>query len=658
MRRGLLAALLISAVAVATGAVRPVTDAPTHSKPRAAADLTAPLAGARSARNASYVISTRLDARAHRLDGREVLTWRNISRASASELPFHLYYNAWKDSRSTFMREAALAWRGMSSVSDEDRGWTRVTAIRLLSSPGSAIDLMPSRRFIAPDDGNGDDQTVMSVALPRAVLPGETVQVAIEWTAKIPRTIARTGVVGDYYFLGQWFPKVGVLEDGGWNCHQFHASTEFFADYGVYDVSMTVPRGWVVGATGIEQSHRNNSDGTTTWRYLEEDVHDFAWTTSPHYVERRERFAHQGLPPVEMRLLLQPEHVSQAERHFRATRAALRYYGQWFGAYPYTHITIVDPAWQSGAGGMEYPTLFTAGTRWLAPAGTMSPEGVTIHECGHQFWYALVGNNEFEDAWLDEGLNTYSTARVIEHAYRGENHLVRRFFGFLPYVFDDIALDRADEDGLDDYRRAPRMDVPSTPSFRYWPASGGVVSYSKTALWLHTLENYLGWPTFRRCLATYFDRWKFRHPKPSDFFQTVNDVSGRDLTWFFDQVYRDSRVFDYGIDVLSASPGHSLVVARRYADGVFPVNIRVRFQNGEVVRVPWDGRDQWKSLSFDRRSPAVSAEVDPDHILVLDVNPVNNSRTAEPPTDAASTKWAVAWMVWLQDLLVTYAFLV
>jgi hypothetical protein len=616
--------------------------------------------GARSARNANYTITVRL----------------------TSELRFHLYYNAWKNTGSTFFREAALAGASLRQIREQDFGWTQVTAVRLVGGNGAPLDLTSARRYVSPDDGNADDQTVMSVALPRPVAPGETVEVAIEWTAKIPRAFVRTGVAGSYYFLAQWFPKIGVLEDEGWNCHQFHASTEFFADYGVYDVSMTVPKGWIVGATGVEREHADHPDGTTTWRYHEEDVHDFAWTTSPDYVERRARFEHPTLPPIEMRLLLQPEHAAQAERHFRATRAALRYYGEWFGAYPYGHITIVDPAWQSGAGGMEYPTLFTAGTRWLAPPGVTSPEGVTIHECGHQFWYALVGNNEFEDAWLDEGLNTYSTARVVEQAYKNENHLARRFFGgFVPFVFGDIDMTRVDGDGIAGYRQAARSDAPSTPSFRYWPATGGAISYSKTALWLHTLENYLGWPTFRKCLAAYFERWKFRHPRPADFFQVVNEVSGRDLTWFFDQVHRSTRVFDYGIDVLRTAPSASAgffdrggrptfvqaaaagthrttVVVRRYGDGVFPVDVVVRFANGETVREHWDGSGQWKAFTYERAAPAVSAEVDPEHVLVLDVNTTNNSRVVQPKSAAASTKWMVTWMVWLQDLLVTYAYFV
>src|SRR3990172_7586073 len=125
-----------------------------------------------------------------------------------------------------------------------------------------------------------------------------------------------------------------------------------------------------------------------------------------------------------MRLLLQPEHADQADRHFAATRAALEYYGTWFGPYPYGHITIVDPVTTfnpasqgESTGGMEYPTLFPAGTRLAVPLAGTQPESVTVHEAGHQFWYGIVATNEFEHAWMDEGFNTFSTARVLDVAY-------------------------------------------------------------------------------------------------------------------------------------------------------------------------------------------------------------------------------------------------
>src|ERR1051325_3884715 len=359
-----------------------------------------------SPRNASYTIAARLDPATHVVTGTETIAWRNVTRTTATELQFHLYWNAWKTDRSTFMRERALCG-ALPAVADSARSRIGVASITL-----GGADLTGSQHFIAPDDGNESDQTVMAVPLAQPIGPGGTATIQVAWTAHVPRTFARTGVIGNFYFIAQWFPKLGVLQDDGWNCHQFHASTEFFSDYGSYDVALTVPRGWIVGATGVERAQRE-SDGGTLHHYYQEDVHDFAWTTSPDFTERTAEFTHPTLPPVTMRLLLQPEHLDQANRHFDATRTTLKYYGEWYGPYPYGHITIVDPAYQSGAGGMEYPTLFTAGTRWIAPRPVSRPEGVTVHEAGHQWWYGLVGNNEFEDAWLDEGLNQFSEGRAI-----------------------------------------------------------------------------------------------------------------------------------------------------------------------------------------------------------------------------------------------------
>ena len=248
-------------------------------------------------------------------------------------------------------------------------------------------------------------------------------------------------------------------------------------------------------------------------------------TTSPGRRARttssgRERFAHPGLPPVDLRLLLQPEHAGQADRHFQAARAALRYFGEWFGAYPYPNLTIVDPAWQSGAGGMEYPTLITAGTRWLAPRGVAEPEDVVVHETGHQFWYGVVATNEIEHAWMDEGLTTYSTARALEQFFGPQSYSERYFGGFIPWVYKDLPLTRAvDGNRLAAYRAAGNRDVPATATWRYWPATAPAITYSKTALWLHTLERLLGWETVQRILQTYFARYAFKHPKPAGFLR-------------------------------------------------------------------------------------------------------------------------------------------
>ncbi|HQZ39236.1 MAG TPA: M1 family metallopeptidase [Vicinamibacterales bacterium] len=638
-------------------------------------------------RTASYSIDATLDADARTLTGRETITWRNPGGVPAYSIRLHLYWNAWRNTGSTWLSQLALAGveGDLLDRPAGEFGWQQVTELRVVNPDGSpGPDLMPSFRYIQPSDQNSADRSLAAADLPAGVAPGQTVRLQVGWRAQVPRTFSRTGVIGNYFFIGQWFPKLGVFDGDGWVARQFFANTEFFADFGSYDVRLTVPRGWVVGATGREVSRTDTDGEATIHRYTQDDVHDFAWTTSPDFVEARERFEHEGLPPVEMRLLLQPEHRGQEERHFAATAAALRYYGEWYGPYPYPQITIIDPAWQSGSGGMEYPTLFTAGTRWLAPRGTNQPESVTVHEAGHQFWYGLVASNEVVDAWMDEGFNTFSEERVQSLAFT-PNYRVERFFGgFIPWQYRDIAVSRAtDGNGLNGYRRAARRDMPSTPSYLYWPATHADITYGKTALWMHTLERMLGWDRLRQVMATYFHRYRFKHPRPDDFFAVANAESGRDLTWFFDEVYRSSNVFDYAVERLdsvpvgsrgfvepapgaplqfqeSANPGlfRTTVVLRRIGEAKFPVDMVVTFEDGERVRETWDGQARWRPFIYEKPARAVSAQVDPDRVLLLDVNYTNNSVTLRPQAGAAADHWTLKWMVWLQDLLMDYAFFV
>jgi len=262
---------------------------------------------------------------------------------------------------------------------------------------------------------------------------------------------------------------------------------------------------------------------------------------------------------------------------------------------------------------------------------------------------------------MDEGLNTFSTGRVMEQAFT-PNYLDLRYFdGSVPWVFRDIPISRAtNENGLNGYRNNAEADVQATPTYRYWPGTATFITYSKTALWLNTLERYLGWPVLQQVMSTYFDRWKFRHPVPQDFFQVVNEVSGKDMTWFFDQVYRSSNAFDYGVQefssVRSGKVYRTLVVARRFGEATFPVDVVTTFRNGEKVTERWNGLDRRAMYTYERPSEALSVEVDPGRVLLLDVNYTNNSRTLRPRAAEASVKWTLKWMVWLQELMLTYGF--
>lgn len=634
-----------------------------------------------SARTASYDIDVALDPATRTITGSEIITWRNPGQIPAYSIRLHLYWNAFRNTNSTWLKQRRLAGdEPFASGAAGDFGYTNVTRLVRLNDDGTETDLMKDFRFISPDDQNADDRSLAAATLVNAVEPGGTMRLRVEWTGRFPRNFDRTGAIGNYFFVSQWFPKLGVFEAGGWNARQFFANAEFYSDFGNYDVRMTVPSGWLVGATGLEQS-RTDAGGKTTHRYVQEDVHDFAWTTSPDFLEKRQQFELPGRAPVQLRLLLQPEHEHLADRHFAGAVAALKYYGEWYGAYPYPTLTIVDPAFQSDSGGMEYPTIFTAGTRWLSPRYTNDPEYVVLHEAGHQFWYGLVANNEVEFAWLDEGINEFSDSRVQDIALQ-PNFFLERFFGdFIPWQYRDLPLKRTDTNYLSTYRRNPDRDSLSVPTASLWPGTHQNMSYHKAALMLHTLERIYTWDVMQRVLSIFFAQSKFGHPRPEEFFAILDQVTGKDHAWFREQVYQSSNTFDYSIDRLVSEPiaargmlespegltfqetkvdgqFRTTVVVRRLEAGQFPVDVLVTFSNGEQAREKWDGRGRWGVFTFDRPVKAVSAQIDPERVLLLDINYTNNSRTLEPKTEEAATKWTLRWMVWLQDLFMSASFLV
>ena len=620
-------------------------------------------APARSPRNASYVIEAVLDPATRTLTGTGQLTWRNVSNVPATELRFHLYWNAWRDTQSSWMREWHLARnQPVAAPPASDLGSIDVTRLIVAGQ-----DALPAARFIAPDDGNAQDRTVLQVPLARPLAPGETVAIDLGWTSRVPRPFRRAGAVGNYFFIAQWFPKIGVLrrrrlELSPISCRR-RSSLQISAS--MTSVSLCRPAG-SSAPRARERSKIDRGNGTTTHRYTEADVHDFAWTTSPAFVERHDRFEAPGLPAVDIRLLLQPEHTEQADRHFSAARAALKYYGEWFGPYPYGHLTIVDPiasfsAAQGGSDGRDgIPDAVHRRHRWYAPWTEIDPESLTVHEAGHQWWHGMVATNEVEHAWMDEGLNTFAEARVVAAAWPRRFVAVKRYFGgLIPWSFADVPWSR-DLDGghLDWYRPAARADVQATPSWRYWPGRRAEITYLKTALWLGTLEKQLGWPTLQRILSTYFQRGAFRHPTPEEFFAIAGEMSGRDLTAFFDAVHRSSATFDYGVAQVTMGAGQQTVVVRRYADGVFPTTVRVRFDDGKSVDEAWDGTAPWHAFRYATPARITSVEVDPDRVLLLDLNYTNNSWTSRPSAAAASGKWALRWLTWLEDVLLTYAFFV
>jgi hypothetical protein len=583
---------------------------------------------------ADYTIRARVEPTERSLSGEETITWSNATHDDVFDLEFHSYWNAFANNRSTHMRESAGSARGSAMLAD-DWGWQRITSIEI-----DGRELVSKLRYIQPDDEEADDRTVFSVPLPAINRPGESVKVNVKWEARIPRVRERTGCKDDFLFIAQWFPKLGVYDAGnGWNCHQFHASTEFFSDYGTYDVTLDLPARYEgkIGASGVEAEPERSNGERVIARFVAPSaadqkrdelfgkhplVHDFAWTADPRYVVHDEFTFHfdewaaryksevervalalgRGIDELRSRdvavtLLMHPEHDDQAQRHFEAACASLFFYGLWFGGYPYEHITVVDPAWGAGgAGGMEYPTLFTAGSRMFTWPAMHQPESVTVHECGHQFWYGLVGNNEFEAAWLDEGFNTFSQNETLPLAF-GPSHAASEYSGlFLDgaplarepgghVVADALAL-RAwplsktialhpvrSSAFIDWWRSQPALSFAHMRDDARWSARNGYLadpdsdpidtsgwkyvdaqsyrqnSYRRPSVMLATLEGLVGRDRFLRGMRLYSERWRYGHPYPQDFFDAFNTGANVDVSWYFDEAFRGTSTVDWSVEV-------------------------------------------------------------------------------------------------------------
>ncbi len=619
---------------------------------------------------ASYEISCRLDPDKKTVSGSQILTWTNRTTRPAATLQMHLYLNAFRNTLSTY-------WRETFHNGDATRlpdSWGSIELTRMtLSSDGT--DLLATLRYLAPDDANPDDRTVAEVDLPRPVEPGQTIAVSMDFVSRLPRVISRTGYKGDFFLVAQWFPKVGVLEPSGWNCHQFHAESEFFADFGNYDVTIEAPARYKgrIGATGSLVSQRETSDGRVFLRFRQESVHDFAWTADPGFLVRRDIFREPGIGDVEILLLLQPEHAAQTERHLHAVHAGLEGFGRLLGSYPYPTLTVVDPPWGArAAGGMEYPTLITAGTSLVAPASLQAPEAIILHEVGHQYFYGLLASNEFEEPWLDEGFTTYVADRILKAVY-GDRRSALDVFG-IPFPLGiDVRLP------LDNNRRyfadatADPLGIPSWKfrSDRIYAA----LAYSKAALALATIERIVGRPAMDRALRLYSDRFRFRHPKTGDFIRALSDATGQDTRWLFDRTFFSSgRVDDAVIEARTEraqrphglfekdgalAPGpaaglartrgwDSLVTVVRRGDVALPVDVLLRFEGGRSYRARFEGQERWKRFRVENGPRLIEAVLDPDEKILLDADRTNNGRRPEADPRAAS-RWTARAVFWLEN---------
>jgi len=601
-----------------------------------------------SQRLTGYRIDATLDPLAKTVSGKMEAFWVNNSTDNVPDIQMHMYLNAFRSNKTTLYKE-----KGGSPGSQKiDLGWININSI----TDREGRSLVSGMDFISPDDGNDDDMSVLQIILPEPVKPGDTVFLKVDFESKLPSSIMRTGFNDDFFFVAQWFPKFGVYEKegmikGAWNCHQFHANSEFYSNHSVFDVNITVPEEFIVGSGGLFIKEVI-SEKSKTLTYRAEDIVDFAWTAWPGYAVYEDKWRN-----VAITFLGPPERKDQAGRQLQAVKNALEYLDEKVGPYPWPHLTFVDPpAKGNGAGGMEYTTLFTSQSAYGIPDYIHFPEMVTIHEFGHAYFMGILASNEFEEPWLDEGVNTFWEERIVDHYYGEKSGIVNH-----PLLkISDKSLSRLA------YVSSENRQVVSNSeySWNYPHGTYGMMSYNKTGTILYTLMGITGEETIDEVFREYYKKWAFRHPSGKDFINIVNEVVvrkhgnkyGADMNWFFDQTIYGTGVVDYKVsgikntrvssytglslenDSLIFIPGkigrdsiyNTVVQLERTGEIMLPVEVLIHFDNDESIIEKWDGKARFKDFRFTGSRKADWVKIDPEYKIRMDVNFTNNSYTVEP----------------------------
>ena len=656
-----------------------------------------------SDRVVSYRIDAELDAAKHTVHGKEQLQWRNRSDREVRSIYMHLYLNAFADEGSTFFTERAVLTahgrsRGNASLEKGQWGWIDLNSVRQADT-----DLKVT--FVQPDNGPATDRSVVRIDLAQPVPAGGTLTLDIDFLSQLPRVVERTGWFGDFNLVGQWFPKIGVLELPGergatevrWNCHEFHFNSEFYADFGLYDVKLTVPSDYTVGAVGELQGEPQSDGGKTTYHFVQGDVHDFAWVAAKGYKTLDGTYEGPGSPKVAVRVIYPPEYVASAQPVLKASIDSLGYFSKTLGAYPYKTLTAVVPPYNaSEAGGMEYPTFFTAEGYNDVQPGTLSQyaiDFVTIHEFGHGYFYGLLASNEFEEPMLDEGLNEYWDQRMLRERKQG----IDLSTSFMNWLGVTPSMDGFTQERLTAGLRQPPDPIGENAWDRLSSSSYGSV-YSRTATAMHDLEERLGKDVMEKAFAEYYRRWHFRHPSVADLRATLIDASGKPdvVNQVFDQVAygtawvddavtaidteevtplagtvvangqrteTDAAALDKQLDKQRADwkkahpkakpgegpfPWRSTVTVRRYGAGA-PQTLRLTYADGSHEDLRWNDARRWVRFVVTKPSKVVSAELDPAQTVYLDANKLNDSYASKPDGSAAR-RWAADAAALLQNL--------
>ncbi len=483
------------------------------------------------------------------------------------------------------------------------------------------------------------DGTVMRVRLPKPLAPGGTADLDIGYRIRIPPDGApRGGQDGEVYYISYWYPQMAVYDDvNGWQIDQYYGNAEFYLGYGNYDLALTVPAGWLVSSTGtltnaaevlseqtrarldsarsagevvrvVGESDRGagkataaGTDGKLTWRFRAENVRDVAWGASADYLwdatnaEVGDADGDGAPDTTRVDALWRPEmarsHWDQAARY---GRHSVEFLSRYLWPYPYPHMTAVDGP--TSCGGMEYPMMTCIGGQW----DTLSMYEVVVHEIAHMWHPMQVGSDEKRFAWMDEGFAQYTQSQAMADFFKGYDDEAENRE---PYV--SLAIAGGEVELM---RHGDRY-----PSYTTY----GTASYYKTATVLVALRGVLGQETFERAFREYGKRWQYKHPTPYDFFNTVEDVAGRDLSWFWRTWFFETWKLDQAIDTVTTAGDSLEVVVENRGRAPMPVHLVVTRSEGgpQTVEIPvsaWFTGQKRASVRIAKEPSIKTIEIDPE----------------------------------------------
>ncbi|MDG1099732.1 MAG: M1 family metallopeptidase [Saprospiraceae bacterium] len=591
---------------------------------------------------ANYDIEVHLDHKGKSASCIQKLNWKNTSPDTLRELRFYMYMNAFKDLKSTYLKNTRKMF-GQDLNNRTEKEWGHIEVTQAVDRNGN--DLVQNQEYIQPNDGNALDKTVLSIPLEMPLLPGEVIELDMNFDVKLPRTIVRSGYgPRDFFLFVHWFPQVCVYEpkvDGnwGWNSHQFMPGTEFFSDFGDYNVEIYASDHLVIGGSGCKTFSGKvlGTIGEQLVRFQAHDLIDFGWVAYPEYETYTSTYG-----DTDIEILMVPEHCAFADRYLKAIEQSLEYLEKHVGKYPYPKITVVDPPTHTlNSGFMEYPMMITGATAYGIPRSVRSVESLVIHEFTHMYFMASLASNEKEEAWLDEGFVTYFEDRILDHYYGNQSSL----FDVLGARSGNAQQSRNEYVSMEN----PNLGKIARPG---WEFDGGFkpLIYAKTATAFKTMERIIGIDIMDEIIKTYFERHKFTHPKEADLRKIIKEVLEKNTSNFESDKYLDQVLHaTSSINFKMVDINNSTKTIEAIREGNFEIGteVLIMFRDGSSKTVNWKGSEKHFKHTFSSSKEVISAHIDPEQKIYLDLNLNNNSITLDP-NKKPLYKYAAKLGHWLQ----------